>query len=71
MGEDYARFARLVGVNPESHRAYQRERHHLDLLRRARSGELAAKLAAGRRVERRARATALLRAGRRLAPGAA
>ena len=70
MGEDYARFARLVGVNPESHRAYERERH-LDLLRRARSGELAAKLAAGRRVERRARATALLRAGRRLAPGAA
>jgi len=70
MREDYARFARLVGVNPESHRAYERERH-LDLLRRARSGELAAELAAARRVERRTRATALLRAGRRLAPGAA
>ena len=70
MGEDYARFARLVGVSPQSHRAYERERH-LDLLRRARSGGLAAELAVGRRAERRTRTTALLRAGRRLAPGAA
>ena len=57
-------------MNPESHRVYDRERH-LDLLRRARSGELATDIAAGRRAERRTRATALLRAGRRLAPGAA
>jgi hypothetical protein len=70
MGEDYARLARQVSVNPESHRAYERERH-LDLLRRARSGELAAEIAAGRRAERHMRATALLRVGRRLAPGAA
>jgi hypothetical protein len=68
--EDNACLRRLVGVHPETHRAYVRERH-LDLLRRARSGELAADLAAGRRAERRMRATALLRAGRRLAPGAA
>jgi hypothetical protein len=67
MREDYARLARPVDMNPESHRAYERERH-LDLLRRARSGELAAELAVGRRAERRTRATALLRAGRRFAP---
>jgi hypothetical protein len=57
-------------MNPESHRAYDRERH-LDLLRRARSRELAAELAVGRRAERLTRATALLRAGRRFAPGTA
>ena len=57
-------------MNPESHRAYDGERH-LDLLRRARSGELAAELAVGRRAERLTRATALLRAGRRFAPGTA
>jgi hypothetical protein len=57
-------------MNPERHRDYERERHQ-DLLRRARSGELAASLAAGRRAERHARTTALLLAGRRLAPGTA
>jgi len=70
MREDYARFRRLVSVHPESHLFYERERH-IDLLRRARSGELAAELASGRRAERRARTTALLRAGRRLAPATA
>jgi hypothetical protein len=70
MREDYAALGRPVSVNPESHRAYDRERH-LDLLRRARSGELAAELAAGRRAERRTRATALLRVGRRFVPGTA
>ena len=57
-------------MNPTSHRAYERERH-LDLLRRARNGELAAELAVGRRAERHTRATALLRAGRWFAPGTA
>jgi hypothetical protein len=70
MREDYAGLVRLVSVNPESHRAHERERH-LDLLRRARNGELAAELAAGRRAERRTRTTALLRAGRRFVPGTA
>src|SRR5215212_8982324 len=70
MREDYARLARPVGMNPESHRTYDRDRH-LNLLRRARSGELAAELAVSRRAQRRTRATALLRVGCRLAPGTA
>ncbi|MEO8290592.1 MAG: hypothetical protein ABI649_06310 [Gaiellaceae bacterium] len=57
-------------MQPETQRALGLERHN-DLLRRARSGELAVVIAAARRADRRLRTTALLRAGRRLAPGAA
>jgi hypothetical protein len=56
-------------VQPDSHRAVDRLRHN-DLLRRARSGELASAIAESRRADRRSR-FALLRERRRLAPGPA
>jgi len=56
-----------VSVHPESHRTLDRVRH-ADLLRRARSGELASAFAESRRADRRSR-FALLRERYRLAPG--
>jgi hypothetical protein len=56
-------------VHPDSHRAVDLLRHK-DLLRRARSGELASAIAESRRADRRSR-FALLRERRRLAPGPA
>ena len=55
---------------PETHLDYVRERHG-DLLRQARAGELAARLAAGRREERRALAIRLRVRGARAASSAA
>jgi hypothetical protein len=60
-----------VSVHPDNHRSIDRLRHQ-DLLRRARSGELASAIAESRRVERRSR-FALLRERHRpaFAPGSA